>query len=474
MSFDSLQSYYNLQNQLDSGIGGIQQKVDLSNLSDKKEQVEDAMNSVLSKGQSIYSQLDLKGDEFEKIGSTIEGSTLGVKTLKDAGTKIFKKLKDKKAEIEEKLKGKKGSDADDDLIEGDDSITDSLTGKAGDISDELTSKASQLSDTLTSKASQLTDTLTSKASQFQEMAVDKIDSVMRNLGQRADGAVDDISNAISDNFSKLKTGVSKVIDTAKGRISNSETFNDPTSRYNEIGQEGKSTSIQQNELGGNQRLQGQGSEAPQAKGTGDVELKDFKQEYDMAGGRGTEMKDMSSSAADKPDDLGESLKDLSDRTQSLQTDDRGASYEMKDMSGADRTGTDFGESLDDLSSRTKALQPSGGGETTAIDETIDDTIADAATDAATETALGAANGLLDWIPFVGEGVMLVSGLVTAGIGIKDAVQGANLQEQTQAKANQVGQSVSNSFQYKAPSFGGHYVVPVNDNLHNMADHFQGF
>lgn len=503
MSFDALQSYYNLQNQLDGGISQIQQTADDMYETGKSDAVNDAVNDVLQKGQAIYSKLDAAGDELEKIGGTIEGSTLGVKMLKDAGTKLFKKLKGKKDAKKDDEKEGEEEEADTE-VKGYDPATDPenirnpidsdnyrFTGElateepetdtfrqtldpeeqslydrlndlgGGDLRRQMNQRrpaeaedadvdapeeTEGLVDRLTSKGSDLVDTIGNKVSET-------VDNALSDVGQRVEGVVNNISDAVSNGFNNLKSGVQDVISTAKGRVANSEAFNDPTSRYNEIGQEGRTTEIPESETTTGQpgSIAGRGAEAPGAKGTGDVEMQDFKAEYDITGTRGTE---------------------------------------LKDMTGGDRTGEDFGETIQDLSERTQTLQPSGGGKTEGLEpgdagdiggdvagDVADEAItgaAEAGADAAIEGGLGVANALLDWIPFVGEGVMLVSGAVTAGIGIADAVKGANVQEQTQEKANQVGQSVAKSFKYQAPQFGGHYVMPVNDTLHNMADHFQGF
>ena len=95
--------------------------------------------------------------------------------------------------------------------------------------------------------------------------------------------------------------------------------------------------------------------------------------------------------------------------------------------------------------------------------------AEAAADTTAEAVAGGLQ-LADAAPIIGEVAMLVGGLITAGVGISDAVQSSNIA----GTAADAGKKALAGVKNVVPQFGGHYVMPTNDSLHNIGDHFSGF
>ena len=108
MSFNAVDSYYNLQNQFDSGLSGITAQA-TSLTQDARQK---AYDDIVNPASKLATALSTKAEELKSIGEQISGETLSSHLLYKGAKKLYQKYKDFKKEGSEEI-----PDEDDDIAD---------------------------------------------------------------------------------------------------------------------------------------------------------------------------------------------------------------------------------------------------------------------------------------------------------------------------------------------------------------------
>ena len=388
MSFNAVDSYYNLQNQYDSGLSGITAKATRMT----EDQRQKAYDDIVNPASKIANALSSKAEELKSIGEQISGETLSSHLLYKGAKKLYQKYKDFKKEGSEEV----GDDDDDDIA---DALQSKIESNIGKISDDIP-----------------TNVFDSPLEGMQDGLQDVINRVGTNTEStltNANEAVSNIGDAIKNNFSKLSNRARQSVRSVT-----------------------------------NPRAQTEGDD-----GTGgqEIEMTEINRSYAPSSSNNFEVSNVGSlnNATEDANEVASSGSKVADVFNSLVGKAKDATSQ--------------------LISKVKARFSSGEG---AELGDVAEGLAGAGEDAGEGIAEGIAGALnlADAVPIIGEGAMLLSGLITAGTGIADAVSSSNLNQ----KAQEAGAKALAGVKPVVPQFGGHYVLPTNDALHNIGDHFSGF